>query len=180
MTPREDSTGPPQGMKSPTWQPWPLHPSPVFLLLAQGELQSGGWAEQTRSQQAPPRIQPARPSPVCVHALCDFSLGRICIWSFVLQSFCFICSVFVSRGWGVQSSRSICIYLFFKIDSQIVHIYSMCCFNMCVYRSEPAPGNPVCHLKHTSLWCKQSESFLLAPLNPHHRNTTEFISLAVT
>lgn len=45
--PREDSTGPLQGLKSPTWQPWPLHPSPVFLLLALGELQSGGWAEQT-------------------------------------------------------------------------------------------------------------------------------------
>lgn len=109
--PGEDSAGPPQGMKSPTRQPWPLYPSPVFLLLAQGELQSGGWAEQTRSQQAP-HIEPARPSPVCVHALCDFSLGRICIWSFVLQSFCFVCLVFVSRGWGVQSSRSICIYLF--------------------------------------------------------------------
>lgn len=87
------------------------HPSPVLLLLAQGELQSGEWAEQTGSQRAP-RIEPARPSPVCVHALCDFSLGRICIWSFVLQSFCFVHLVFVLRGWGVQSSRSICIYLF--------------------------------------------------------------------
>lgn len=45
--PREDSASPLQGLKSPTWQPWPLHPSPVFLLLALGELQSGGWAEQT-------------------------------------------------------------------------------------------------------------------------------------
>lgn len=58
---------------------------------------------RTGSQRSARSEQKSQPPPVFVHTLCDLSLGRTCIWSFVLQSFCLFDFCFEGVG-GIQSS----------------------------------------------------------------------------
>lgn len=60
------------------------------------------------------KSQPA-PNLSLVHALCDFSLGRTCIWSFVLQSFCFCLFDFCFEGVGGYRAADQFVFIYFNI-----------------------------------------------------------------